>query len=624
MARAFLICAAFLAVICSRAFSLVDTNAYRITFEAPVNAAYVSADTFAVNVRIYDQNNQPFSGAAPVLTVKAVTGGGGGGGVTIVNAQTMTDNHDGSYRYANVVATSYANTNLEIRVTVAAENTTLEDRIYVYHGDASNPDGESAHWMIVFDSAATRSTISADTATTVRIRLYNQAGALWSGVTPSLAVTNGATGQTVVNNATMMAADTGIFTYILDGTLLADGTDYALAIRSSLGMSGFAKTTIFIEANGVSLPVLIPLDPPQTTARRPSLHWHPVAGATAYTLQIDTMAGFNNPFIAVPLGDTSYTPLIDLPVKTIYWRVSSSLAPTRFSAYSSFTIMDAAVPVLIAYQPDPTQERRPMLTWHKVAGAGNYNVQIDTVGTFANSFISTPTSDTFFTPAVNVPVKTIYWRVKSNLSAVYSLPDTFTVISDSIPVLVKFSGAELSNLRPAFIWHPVNNATSYRIHLSFSPNFNSTIISTPTSDTSYLPLADLDTGRFIYWRVSSSLNLNLYSAKDSLLIVTRPSAMQEEHAIGRPASCLQVAYGLSGRGVQIDLYPVADPERTSFGIYTVSGKLIALPAAIRGGNGVSAAWDGHTLSGGAAADGIYLLRALADNRQLSAKIVLVK
>ncbi|OGJ89408.1 MAG: hypothetical protein A2350_00065 [Candidatus Raymondbacteria bacterium RifOxyB12_full_50_8] len=598
------------------ALALVDTSAYRISFDVPLDTSFIVLDTFDVTIHVYDQINAPYSGATPVLTVRVP---GNGGGTILLNGVTMTDNEDGSYTYKDVNLSAHDSSIIEFRVRVNVEGTNLEDRIFVFHHSGPNPAGANAAWKLEFENPSP--VISSDTTKRVFAVLYNAAGEPWAGQTVSIAIST-STGTAVGSSGTMADSGDGRYAYVLNGALLTAGSDYVIRIQQGLQTS--IRRSLFVEAySSFALPELIIGDP--TTNRRPAFRWHPVFGAESYTIQIDTLHGFGSPFISVPLNDTSYAPLINLPIDTLYWRVSSNLAPTRYASAIQ-VILDGSVPVLIAYEPDPTQDRRPTLTWHAVAGAASYTIEIDTLGNFAAPFITSPTNDTAYTPLVNLPTRTIYWRVASDLSATYSSADNFTILPDSIPLLVRFNGDTVDTLRPTFVWHPVSSASYYTIQISRVANFATTVISTPTSDTSYTPLVNLDSNTLFYWRVSSSRNNTLYASRDSVYVTTGgPNLALENNLSSAKALTLTVLPNPSTDAVTLTLTGTSASKQALFlSIYDVSGRLLVrlLPEAFHAG--YRAHWDGKGTDGLPVQSGVYLVRLRIGEKVVNQRVMLIK
>ncbi len=366
--------------------------------------------------------------------------------------------------------------------------------------------------------------------------------------------------------------------------------------------------------------ILIPVPSP-TTNLRPTLKWIRYS-ATNYTIQIDTNDSFNNPVISTPVDDTTYTPLVDLPIATIYWRVA--VLPPVYSDIGSFVITDPYTPVIIPYSPDPTSNKKPTLLWNSVTGASSYQILIDDNGDFSSILISTPLADTFYTPLVDLPVGTIYWKVKSDLSSNYSFPDTFDILSEYSPLLYTFDGATVPNWRPVFKWHPVVMDTvsiTYTINIDSVINFTSPVISTPVGDTVYTPLIDLNIGEKYYWRVSSSLDPSLFSPIDSLIIDSVTSVLSphlnkaEIHNIYIHPNPFINATKISYILPKTTMFTVA--------IFSMDGALVRNLCGKNTAGQHFVAWDGMDNKGRDVGAGVYLLRFTA-GKVLNRRLILIR
>jgi len=259
---------------------------------------------------------------------------------------------------------------------------------------------------------------------------------------------------------------------------------------------------------------LIPYVPNPTYNQLPVLRWYSDSSVSVYKIQIDTNPSFLSPIISVPTVDTFFTPLANLPYNTYYWRIGDDADNSNWSTISSLVIQDSLVPILIPYSPDPTWNRRPVLSWHPVNGASAYTMQISNVPTFSILNVSDIVADTFYSLQANLPIGTIYWRVKSNLSSQYSVPDTFTVLNDSIPWLIPMVPDTQRNLRPQFKWHPAVGASTYIIQIDSLGNFLHPFTILPLNDTTYTPIINLPIG-MITWRVGVEINSIEYSSVDT-------------------------------------------------------------------------------------------------------------
>jgi hypothetical protein len=356
------------------------------------------------------------------------------------------------------------------------------------------------------------------------------------------------------------------------------------------------------------IPKLIACASP-TLERKPIFRWHSLDSVSAYIIQIDTLRSFKLPIISLPLSDTSYIPSVNLPLDTIYWRVKVANDQAEFSNVSSFIIQDAAIPILIPVVPNPTQERRQLLQWHKVAGAASYHILIDDTHDFSSVIISTPLTDTSYKPAMDLPQSVIYWKVKSDLSAAFSAADSFTIQSDTVPLLYAFAGKTITIKRPVFAWKPVQRATSYRIQIDTLPLFASPLFSLPLNDTLYTPNIDLK-ARTYYWRVSCNLNFDVFCPADSFIIGATGVTMHK-----MPSAGLQIfSPGISGNALILTL----DKPRANFlcTLIDLKGRVLA-------------SWQGANISGKKALPlhnpvpkGIYIVKFYSGNRLLHTKTII--
>lgn len=367
-------------------------------------------------------------------------------------------------------------------------------------------------------------------------------------------------------------------------------------------------------------PVPVGCTPDPTYNRRPLFRWLANARIPVYRLQIDTVRTFANPIISIPLSDTSYAPLVDLPIKTIFWRVSNDADTSTWSAVSLVTILDPSTPILIPYTPDPTLNRRPTLLWHAANASSSYTVQVATGPGFASPLISDIVADTFYRPLVDLPIGRILWHVKSTAGTQYSQTDTFTIQNDSVPLLIPIAPDSQANRRPAFAWHPGVGASSYRIQVDTIGNFANPLISLPLSDTSYLPQADLPYGR-LFWRVSANFNFGSFSSVDTFWIVplTGVTELQRAADPGR----VTVLSNSQGRGLSVGFFMPAQ-GRVLFELYSPTGRLVA-----RLYQGTSATGY-HTLSLGTSGNGAmvgrgaYILRCRLGEAEVTSKVLFAR
>jgi hypothetical protein len=264
----------------------------------------------------------------------------------------------------------------------------------------------------------------------------------------------------------------------------------------------------------------IPYIPNPTYNRRPQLRWYRNDSIPVFRIQIDTTQLFTSPIVSQSVADTFFSPTTDLPYDTIYWRVRNDADTLWWSTVSSVRII-GYTPTLIAYTPNPTYNRRPVLQWHKHDSIPLFRIQIDTINQFISPMISTTTTDTFYTPVADLPYDTMYWRVGNEAD-----PRAWSTVSPvriirSVPTLIAYSPDPTDNRQPLLTWHPVSGTSLYSIQISTAPDFSSHIATGTVSDTFYTPSLKLPRDTTIYWRVRTDLD-TLFSTPDMFTINAPP------------------------------------------------------------------------------------------------------
>ncbi len=187
-----------------------------------------------------------------------------------------------------------------------------------------------------------------------------------------------------------------------------------------------------------------------------------------------------------------------------------------FSADAGPDTFRDSIPVLIPYS-SPTIEQNPTLQWHPLSDSVvQYFIQIATDPTYAAPLIFVSVSDTQYTSAIDLPVDTIFWRVRADSSA-WSETSSFIITDARIPVLIANEDPTFER-QPTLYWHtPPVAITAYTIQISIDSLFDSTEIDIPVTDTMYTCQVDLPVG-MIYWRVkadsSEFSDFNVFLVKD--------------------------------------------------------------------------------------------------------------
>jgi hypothetical protein len=537
--------------------SIPSTIEWQAPFDSPL--VHDSNTTIDVTVVIYGQDNAPLAGLNPDLTIDFSQAG------NIVDQQNMADNGDGSYTISGVDFSGNSGDYFELELRVPLDGSMLRSRITYYYG----ADFAQALdvWKIAFVSPTSTSFLVSDSID-FTVEVYNDSGTLWAGQQVEITIRNAQNWDRIVDQVQMTDNGDGTYSYQMAAGTLPAGNNYVVEVETP-NTNNNAETFMVIEVTLGPTVDLIPVASP-TYERTPELTWHPLAGAGGYIIEIDTDPGFGNPTIVSPTADTSFTPLTDLPFGTIYWRVASDNNPTNFSDPGSFEIIDVTIPVIISYTPDPTLDNMPTLTWHSVAGASGYEIEIADNPGFNNAIVTTPVADTFYTPLVPLPEGRIFWRVRSDLNTTYSASDDFEILPPNTPILLTFNGDTVPDPRPQFTWNSIDSVEWYRIEISTDPQFNNIIISTPVGDTVYTPLVDLQDGEY-FWRISSSLDPGLNSPVDNLVIVAGTTGIPPEYNSGLNAPNMYVKFSPSDNRIYLRHNL---PDLMDLSLYDLDGKLV--------------------------------------------------
>jgi large repetitive protein len=59
-------------------------------------------------------------------------------------------------------------------------------------------------------------------------------------------------------------------------------------------------------------------------------------------------------------------------------------------------------------------DRKPVFDWADMAGASNYTIQVSKNSAFTSLVVNATATTSTYTPVTNLPVGTLYWRVKAN------------------------------------------------------------------------------------------------------------------------------------------------------------------------------------------------------------------
>jgi hypothetical protein len=181
-------------------------------------------------------------------------------------------------------------------------------------------------------------------------------------------------------------------------------------------------------ANPPSVPGLAaPADNALTTDYTPILDWanSTVPALTTfghYQVQVATDNLFTSPVVDVPVSGVTNSQyeltFVLSPNTTYYWRVTAYNSVNDYNSWSVVRRLRTAVVAPNAVSPiDGTAASlRPVFDWSDVSGATGYTIQVSINSSFTalvvNVNITTATSN--YTPPANLPLGSLYWRVRAN------------------------------------------------------------------------------------------------------------------------------------------------------------------------------------------------------------------
>jgi hypothetical protein len=246
------------------------------------------------------------------------------------------------------------------------------------------------------------------------------------------------------------------------------------------------------------------------------LDWSDVSGAISYNVQIS----LNSSFSAIVFDDNptisqdSIQPGVLSSLTTYYWHVNvtTSGGVSDWSTTFHFTtsLGSPQAPVLISPPNNAVSVPiQPSFNWGGVPGATGYIIQISRHSNFDTLVVC----DTTPFATIILQYSTLYyWRMRAfnvvgagnwssvfNFTTVTQIPDPPVLISPADSTIIPVTGQ-------IFLWNIVLTATSYRIQISISPDFSTTVVNQATgSQTQYThnspPLAN---NTIYYWRVNAT------------------------------------------------------------------------------------------------------------------------
>ncbi len=308
-------------------------------------------------------------------------------------------------------------------------------------------------------------------------------------LTGSLAIDRGSNAFAVDvtnGNAALVRDQRGVgFTRILDGDSL--GTAPAAVVdMGAVEFSGLRLTSPNVTTN----------------ARRPTLTWTAIAGATSYKIWIDNESTGQSRYYRSSSAVASQTVTSDFAIgKYRVW-----LQPVFGAVIGNWnppTSIFVLPPVVLATMPAVQLVSRPTISWNALPGAVKYDLWIDNVTTGQSQFVRQDVTGTSFTLSADLPLGTTYRVWVRAVDAIgnfgaWSARYEAQVLPRVIPTGPLSATFDRT---PTFSWQPVTGSVSYEVYVRNS-NATNVYNGQSTTATNWTPSVDLPDGQYRWWVIA--------------------------------------------------------------------------------------------------------------------------
>jgi len=302
------------------------------------------------------------------------------------------------------------------------------------------------------------------------------------------------------------------------GPLIISTTYYwRVRAKSSIGSGTWSSVWRFTTISAQSAPTLA--SPSNGAVKQPTtlaLRWNPSSGAATYRLQVSTSSAFGTTIVddsTITTTSRQVGPLTNNT--TYYWRVKAKNAggASEWSTVWNFTTIVAAPSTPTLASPSSGAVSQPTtltLKWNSSTGATTYHLQVSTSSAFATPILDdstiTATSQQVGSLKNNT---TYYWRVNAKNAggtSVWSTVWSFTTIvaEPSTPTLASPSNGAVSQPTTLVLrWNPSSGSATYRLQVSTSSAFATTIVDDSSITTTFRQVGPLADNITHYWRVKA-------------------------------------------------------------------------------------------------------------------------
>jgi len=293
-----------------------------------------------------------------------------------------------------------------------------------------------------------------------------------------------------------------------------------------LGVVALVATTLSLSpaaATPVTAPFgLMPSGVEVTSS--PALKWNPLPGATSYRVQASLTADFSSSLFNVTTVNTTYVPVIELPVAAIFWRVAgidgTGTGPYGFSSFTR-RLLGPVLDLPVDYNPnvpDPVPSfvfpQDPLsFSWAPVSSAKSYILEIDDADDFVGATKVVTGNPNHTLRSTQEYGQEFFWRVRGASTASgggiltewSEVRSYLAVWPDTAELTFPLDTTTESLTDVWFEWDPVLGAASYEIEVSIDIDFNSVSVIKENAlvTESYHPAEVLLNGSY-FWRVRAT------------------------------------------------------------------------------------------------------------------------
>jgi photosystem II stability/assembly factor-like uncharacterized protein len=277
-----------------------------------------------------------------------------------------------------------------------------------------------------------------------------------------------------------------------------------------------------------------------------NLVWIKSKYATFYNLVLATDSLFSN----IVLNDSTLTDSVKTinnltPLTNYYWKVraKNNVGWSSFSSFYNFKTIGTASQVVLSTPPNNAvnQSVDILFKWFKAVDltlepllVSNYWFELASDSVFTNIVLKdTLLTDTLKSTTASLNFNTsYYWRVKAKnqigwgaFSSIWKFTTYLPVPAAPVLVSPANNSADLSQT-PLLDWNDVTFASGYRVQVSTSSAFTTTVYDTIGLTVSQItvPSGKLTTNTLYYWRVSASNTSGTSSYSSVWNFSTAPNA----------------------------------------------------------------------------------------------------